>query len=129
MAVFMKPYTAQSYALLRIIVGAMFLLHGSQKLIGWPGSPPADAPAFILYTAGPIELIGGALIAVGLFTRWAAFICSGTMAAAYWMAHGFKHALPILNHGELAVLYCFVFLYIAANGSGIWSVDATRGDA
>ena len=129
MAAFMKPYTAQSYALLRIIVGAMFLLHGCQKLFGWPGAPPADAPTFILYTAGPIELVGGALIAAGLFTRWAAFVCSGTMAAAYWMAHGMNHLLPILNHGELAVLYCVVFLYIAANGSGIWSVDAARGDA
>ncbi|TFH19820.1 MAG: DoxX family protein [Myxococcales bacterium] len=129
MAAFMKPYTAQSYALLRIITGAMFLSHGCQKLFGWPGVPPADAPTFILYTAGPIELVGGALIAAGLFTRWAAFICSGTMAAAYWMAHGFNHLLPILNHGELAVLYCFVFLYIATNGSGMWSVDAARGDA
>jgi putative oxidoreductase len=102
MAAFMKPYTAQSYALLRIITGAMFLSHGCQKLFGWPGVPPADAPTFI---------------------------CSGTMAAAYWMAHGFNHLLPILNHGELAVLYCFVFLYIATNGSGMWSVDAARGDA
>ncbi len=128
MAVFMKPYAPQTYALLRIITGAMFILHGTQKLVNWPGSPPAEAPAFVLYTAGPIEVIGGALVMIGLRTRWAAFICSGTMAFAYWLAHGTKHLLPILNRGELAVIYCFVFLYIAANGSGIWSVDGARGE-
>jgi len=129
MAGFMKTYNAQTYALLRIMTGALFVCHGSQKLIGWPGEAPAEAPAFILYTAGPIELVAGALVMVGLYTRWAAFISSGTMAAAYWMAHGTKHLLPILNHGELAVLYCFIFLFIAANGPGIWSADAARGDA
>ena len=66
---------------------------------------------------------------IGLYTRWAAFICSGLMAAAYWMAHGTNALLPILNQGELAVLYCFVFLFISANGAGIWSVEASRGEA
>ena len=123
MASFMRDYTAQTYALMRIVAGFLFLWHGASKLIGFPLPPPAEAPAFILYTAGPIELFGGVLIMIGLFTRWAAFICSGTMAAAYWLAHGANALLPIQNQGELAVLYCFVFLYIAARGPGIWSVD------
>jgi putative oxidoreductase len=128
MAQFMKPFSAQTYALLRIVIGGMFLLHGSQKLLGFPGEPPGEAPAFVIYAAGSIELVGGALVAIGLFTRWSAFVCSGLMAAAYWMAHGTKAFLPILNHGELAVIYCFVFLFISAHGAGIWSLDSTRGD-
>jgi putative oxidoreductase len=123
MADFMKPYHAQTYALLRIVAGFLFLWHGSQKLFGFPSPPPEGAPAFVIYVAGSIELIGGILVMIGLFTRWAAFICSGLMAAAYWMAHGTNALLPLLNQGELAALYCFVFLFIAANGPGIWSVD------
>lgn len=126
MPAFMRPYDAQAYALLRIVTGFLFLWHGSQKLFGFPGEVPAGAPPFILYTAGPIELIGGVLVMIGLFTSWAAFLCSGTMAAAYWMAHGTQALLPIMNKGELAVIYCFVFLFISARGSGIWSVDASR---
>lgn len=126
MAKFMAPYASQTYALLRIVTGFLFLWHGMQKLFGFPLAAPAEAPPFILYVAGPIELIGGVLLVAGLMTRWAAFLCSGLMAAAYWMAHGLNHPLPIVNHGELAALYCFVFLYIAANGPGIWSVDSMR---
>ena len=128
MATFLRPYEAQTYALFRIVFGFLFLWHGSQKVLGFPGGVPAEAPPFILWTAGPIELVGGILILIGLFTRWAAFICSGLMAAAYWMAHGTQALLPIQNHGELAVVYCFAFLFIAARGAGIWSVDATRGN-
>jgi putative oxidoreductase len=124
---FLKPYEPQTYALFRIVMGFLFLWHGSQKVLGFPGEVPAEAPAFILWTAGPIELIGGILIMIGLFTSIAAFISSGLMAAAYWMAHGMQALLPIMNHGELAVIYCFAFLFIAARGAGIWSVDATRG--
>jgi putative oxidoreductase len=121
-------YTGETYALLRFFSGAMFLWHGSQKLLGYPPLPEGiELPPFVLYGAGPIELIGGILIAIGLFTRWAAFIASGTMAAAYWIAHGTRAFLPIENQGELAALYCFVFLYIAANGGGKWSIDAARG--
>jgi len=127
MAPFMRRFEDETYALLRIMSGLLFLWHGSQKLLGFPKEAP-DAPAFILYVAGPIELVGGLLLVMGLFTRWAAFFCSGLMAAAYWMAHGTKHLLPMLNGGELAVLYCFVFLYIAANGPGIWSADGARGE-
>jgi putative oxidoreductase len=127
MAPFMRRFEDETYALLRIMSGLLFLWHGSQKLFGFPQEAP-EAPAFILYVAGPIELVGGLLLVIGLFTRWAAFFCSGLMAAAYWMAHGTNHLLPMLNGGELAVLYCFVFLYIAANGPGIWSADAARGE-
>ncbi len=128
MAKFMTPYTAQTYAALRILTGFLFLWHGSQKLFGFPIPAMEGIPAFIQFSAGPIELVGGALVMIGLFTRWAAFVCSGTMAAAYWMAHGLNGLLPIQNGGELAALYCFTFLFIAANGSGIWSLDATKAE-
>ena len=83
-------------------------------------------PPFITYVAGPIELVGGFLIAVGLFTQPAAFISAGLMAAAYWMAHGPNHLFPMLNGGELAALYCFVFLYISARGGGAISLDGNK---
>ena len=84
-------------------------------------------PVFITAIAGPIELVGGVLVMIGLFTGWAAFLSSGLMAFAYWLGHGTRALLPIINQGELAVLYCFIFLYISARGGGIWSVDAGRG--
>ncbi len=125
MAAFINKYESQTYALLRIMSGFLFLWHGSSKLLGFPTAAP-DAPAFIIYIAGSIELVGGLLVMIGLFTGWAAFLSSGLMAAAYWMGHGMKAFLPVLNDGELAVLYCFVFLFISARGSGIWSIDAMR---
>jgi putative oxidoreductase len=127
MAPFLRPYEAQAYALLRIVAGLLFLCHGSQKLFGVPLPVPEGAPAFVLYVAGPIEFVGGLLVMLGLFTSWTAFLCSGLMAAAYWMAHGTNALLPIVNKGELAALYCFVFLFIAARGPGVWSVDGARG--
>ena len=127
MAAFMGRFDAQVYALFRIVTGFLFLWHGSSKLLGFPTAASAEAPAFVLYTAGPIELVGGTLVMLGLFTRWSAFVCSGLMAAAYWLAHGTKALFPLVNQGELAVLYCFAFLLIAAHGSGIWSVDELRG--
>lgn len=127
MASFMAPYSAQTYALMRIVVGFLFLWHGSMKVLGFPAGMPADAPPLIVWVAGPIELLGGIFIMIGLFTRWSAFLASGTMAAAYWMAHGLKAVLPVENGGELAAIYCFVFLFIAAHGAGIWSVDGARG--
>ena len=129
MATFMHPYEPQTYALLRIVTGFLFLWHGMQKLLGFPGAPPGEAPAFVIYVAGPIELIGSALVMIGLLTRPAAFLCSGLMAAAYWLGHGFRALLPIENGGELAALYCFVFLFIAARGSGVWSVDGAQAAA
>jgi putative oxidoreductase len=124
---FMSTLNQQAYALMRIVTGLLFLFHGLQKLLGFPKDAP-EAPAFILYVAGPIELIGGALIVFGLFTRYAAFLCSGLMAAAYWMAHGTKALYPLVNGGELAALYSFVFLFIASQGSGIWSADDAMGN-
>lgn len=123
MANFMRGYEAQTYALLRIVTGFLFLWHGMEKLFGWPGEVPEGAPAFVIWIAGPIELVGGVLVMIGLFTRWAAFLSSGLMACAYWMAHGTQALLPAVNHGEMAALYCFAFLYIAARGPGIWSVE------
>lgn len=123
---FMSAYNSQGYALMRIIAGFLFLCHGTQKIFGFPGGMPGNVPPFITYGAGSIELIGGALIMAGLFTSWAAFISSGEMAVAYWMAHGTKAPLPIQNDGELAALYCFVFLFISTQGDGIWSIDAYR---
>jgi putative oxidoreductase len=126
MTSFLSKYSAHCYALMRIVVGFLFLWHGSQKLFGFPVGMPAGVPLFITYVAGPIELVGGILVMIGLFTHWAAFIASGEMAVAYWMAHATKALLPILNQGELAVIYCFVFLFIAAQGGGTWSVDNLR---
>ncbi len=124
---FMWSFNSQIYSLLRIVVGFLFLWHGVQKLFGFPDPMPAGVPAFIIYIAGPIELVGGALVMAGFFTRPAAFLCSGLMAAAYWMGHGMKALLPIQNGGDLAVLYCFVFLFISTQGGGLWSVDAVQG--
>ncbi|MDE0144789.1 MAG: DoxX family protein [Nitrospira sp.] len=124
---FMQAYTNQTYALLRIFAGLTFVFHGTQKLFAFPAPMQHEVPAFVIYIAGPIELIGGLLVAVGLFTRWAAFLCSGLMAAAYWMVHGTQAFFPIMNQGDLAIMYCFAFLFISAQGSGIWSVDEARG--
>lgn len=126
MSPFMAKYTSQVYALLRIVTGFLFLWHGVQKLFGFPPGMPPGVPAFIIYGAGPIELICGILVMIGLFTRYAAFLASGQMAAAYWIAHGTKAFLPLVNNGELAVLYCFVFLFISTQGGGIWSIDAAQ---
>jgi len=121
---FMKRLEAEIYALLRIVTGFLFLWHGMQKLFGFPAGMPAGVPAFIVYVGGPLEFFGGILVMIGLFTRPVAFVLSGQMAFAYWMAHGFHALLPVVNQGELAALYCFVFLFISAKGSGIWSLDS-----
>jgi len=116
-------FTPQTFALLRIVSGLMFMMHGTQKLFGWPGEKMAGLPPLIV-AAGWIELIGGFLILIGLLTGIAAFICSGEMAVAYFMGHAAKGGMnPLVNKGEVAVLYCFLFLFIAAHGAGIWSVD------
>jgi putative oxidoreductase len=119
---FLNRYEAETYALLRIVTGFLFLWHGSQKVLGFPGGMPAGAPAFIVWTAGPIELVCGILVMIGLWTRPAAFLASGLMAFAYWLGHGTKALLPVVNQGELAAVYCFLFLFIAARGSGIWAL-------
>ena len=117
-------FSPQAFAIMRIVVGLLFACHGSQKLFGWPGGPMGQLPALLMVGA-IIELVGGLLIAVGFLTGWAAFIASGEMAVAYFMGHASKGGpIPLVNKGELAAVYSFVFLYIAAHGAGIWSVDA-----
>jgi putative oxidoreductase len=111
------------YAMLRIVTGLLFASHGSQALLNFPPAEPHALPPLIL-VGKVIELVGGILIAVGLQTSIAAFITSGQMAYAYWVYHHAKGGFwPVVNKGELAVLYCFVFLFMAAKGSGAWSVD------
>jgi putative oxidoreductase len=129
MAFVLDRFGRETHALLRIVAGLLFLWHGTQKLFGFPAPAPAEAPALVIYGAGTIELVGGVLVLVGFYTKQAAFLCSGLMAAAYWMAHGTKALFPLNNGGELAALYCFVFLFLAAHGAGIWSVDAARKGA
>jgi putative oxidoreductase len=119
---FLDNYREHAYAMLRIISGLLFLGHGVQKFLNfpvefpWPLSPMTTA-------AGAIELICGTMIMLGFFTRPAAFLSSGMCAVGYWMSHGTMGLFPIANGGELIVLYCFIFLFIATRGSGIWGVD------
>jgi len=123
---FMTKYEKQIYAILRIVAGFLFLWHGSQKLFDFPPSGH-EMPLYIMWIAGPIELLGGLLIMIGLWTRWVAFIACGEMAFAYWSVHGTIALLPIVNHGEAAMLYCFIFLFISARGSGVFSIDHYMG--
>ncbi|MEW5684203.1 MAG: DoxX family protein [Pseudomonadota bacterium] len=118
-------------ALLRIVTALLFMEHGLMKLIHFPAAQPGapDPLPPMLLAAAVIEVVGGALIAAGLFTRLAAFICSGQMAVAYFMAHGSQGFWPALNGGEPAILFCFVFLYLAAAGPGAWSIDGLRKKA
>lgn len=118
MPAFMKKYEAQTYALMRIVTGFLFMLHGLAKFM--PINP--ERPMHIQWVAGPVELIGGALVIIGLFTRPAAFLCSGMAAAAYWVGHGGSGWNPLQNGGEAAALYAFAFLYIAARGTGTWGI-------
>ena len=118
---FMKAYESHTYALMRITTGFMFLCHGAQKFLVI--SEPAR-PWHLQWVAAPIELIGGALVMIGLFTRPAAFLCAGMGAAAYWVGHfSLENYLPIFNRGDAAALYAFVFLYISAKGTGIWGLS------
>jgi putative oxidoreductase len=115
-------FGSQLYAVMRIVVGLLFACHGAQKLFGVLGGQQVEL-ASKLGLAGIIELVGGLMIAIGFLTGTAAFIASGEMAYAYFTAHMPKGGAPIQNGGEPAVLYCFVFLYIAARGVGVWGVD------
>jgi putative oxidoreductase len=122
----MKPILSRVegpvYALLRVVAGLMFAVHGAQKLFGVLGGRQQELFSQ-LWFAGVIELVGGVLIAIGFLASPVAFICSGQMAVAYWQSHAPRGIWPVQNGGELAALYCFVFLYIAARGAGRWSVD------
>ena len=117
-----ERYAVQFYALMRIVFGFLFIFHGLQKIFGLFGGRTAELLS-LRGLAGAIEIVGGALIMVGLYTRPAAFIASGQMAAAYFMSHQPAGFWPIQNRGELAALYCFAFLYIAARGKGAWGLD------
>lgn len=135
MGEFWTTWQPRILSLLRVIVGFLFLWHGSQKLFGFPPSQQGGGGELspLMLVGGILEFFGGLLMLIGLFTRWTAFILSGMMAVAYWMAHGTsektwaihgsKALLPIVNNGELAVVYCFVFLYLFFAGGGEWSLD------
>jgi putative oxidoreductase len=121
---FLRSFEPQAYALLRIVAGLLFLFHGLQKF-GFVGGQQVPI-ASLMGAAAIIELVGGALVMIGLLTPLAAFICSGEMAYAYFSAHQPNGTWPIQNRGELAALYAFIFLFIATRGAGIWSVDGKR---
>jgi putative oxidoreductase len=121
---FLGPYSMYLYAVLRFVAGLMFALHGSQKIFGVPGNRPAVLVASLAGAAGVIEIVAGVMIAIGLLTGYAAFIASGEMAVAYFIRHASQGFLPITNGGELAVLFCFLFLYLASKGSGPLSLDS-----
>jgi putative oxidoreductase len=115
-------------SILRIMAALLFMEHGLMKLFGFPAAQPGapDPLPTMLMIAAWIEVIGGALLALGLFTRPVAFICAGEMAVAYFIGHASQGFWPALNGGDAAILYCFVFLYISAAGPGPWSIDAAR---
>lgn len=119
---FLQKYETYIYALLRLVAGVLFACHGAQKLFGAFGSPGTGGDPMMV-VAGVVEFFGGVLIALGLWAAPAAFVASGQMAVAYFKAHAPGGFWPIVNHGELAMLYCFLFLYVASHGSGICSLD------
>jgi putative oxidoreductase len=110
----------------RFLAGILFACHGAQLVFGAFGGLPPGVPAALRWSAGPIELVGGVLLAVGLFSRSAAFVMSGLIAFAYFTAHAPKGFWPTVNGGELAILYCWLFLYLAAQGPGAWALDNLR---
>ena len=122
---FLGRFAPQIYALLRIVAGLLFAQHGAQKLFGVLGGQQVSITSqFGL--AGAIELVGGLMIAAGVFTSLVAFIASGEMAVAYFQAHAPRGLWPVQNGGELAALYCFMFLYVAARGNGVWSIQGGK---
>lgn len=124
----LSRWQPQLLAILRIVVALLFIEHGAIKLFGFPpgGQPGLQAMGSFLWIAGAIELVTGLLVLLGLFTRIAAFIAAGEMAVAYWMIHAPKSLFPATNMGEAAILFCFIFLYLAAAGPGAWSIDGSR---
>ena len=123
-----RIWDLRGIAILRIVTGILFLSHGVVKLFGFPvGAPPGQVSILSLMgLAAVLELVGGALTVLGFLTRPVAFLLSGEMAVAYFIAHAPKSFYPVLNGGEPAILYCFIFLCLAATGAGAWSVDASR---
>jgi putative oxidoreductase len=124
----LEKYLPEMLSILRILAGLLFLEHGSAKLLGFPMSPsPQPAMMTLLWIQGAIELVGGLLIAVGFLTRPVAFILAGDMAVAYFTTHLPKSLFPLLNQGDLAILYCFIFLLFFVAGAGRWSIDRSLG--
>jgi putative oxidoreductase len=120
---FLNKYSSQILGITRIIVGLLFLEHGLMKLVGFPAGMGEGPLPPLMLAAGIIEVVGGGLVALGLFSRYAAFVCSGQMAAAYFMAHFPRGIYPALNGGDGAILFCFIFLYLAAAGPGAFAVN------
>ena len=126
----LNRWAPQALAVLRIVAALIFMLHGTQKLFGFPPSGNPSPPMFSLFWIGAIlELVGGILLILGLFTRPVAFIVAGEMAAAYWMFHAPKDLFPTNNGGDAAILYCFIFLLLVFTGPGAWSVDGARAQS
>jgi putative oxidoreductase len=124
-----NTWQPQLHAALRIMAGLLFVEHGTTKLLHWPATDmfPAGQPLpSLMLVAGILEVVGGLMVTVGLFTRVAAFVLAGMMAAAYFMAHLPTSLFPVQNSGDAAVLFCFIFLFLASAGSGAYSIDATR---
>lgn len=120
-------YAPQALSLLRIVAALLFVLHGTSKLVGFPPFPMGlPKPGDLLWIGAILELVGGLMLLVGLFSRPVAFILSGEMAVAYWMFHAPRSTFPSVNQGEAAILFCFIFLLIAAAGAGPWSLEASR---
>lgn len=121
----LSAYQPQLLSVLRIAAGLMFLCHGTAKVLSFPAVPDVPAPGLSLAgLSGPLELVFGVLLVLGLFTRPVAFLASGFCAVGYWLIHAKSGAFPILNGGETIALYCFVWLFFAAAGAGPWSIDA-----
>lgn len=120
----LSRWTPEALGALRIVAGLIFLEHGTQKLLGFPGGPNAFAePMSMVWWAGVLELVLGAMIALGLYTRAAAFVAAGEMAVAYWYAHAPRDFFPVNNGGDAAILYCFLFLFLTFAGPGRWALD------
>ena len=129
MMTIMDGWAPRVLSVLRIMTGLLFLQHGTQKFLSFPTRPSAAAPDLtsLLGVQGCLELVGGLLIILGLFTRPVALILAGDMTVAYFISHLPRNFFPALNGGDAAILFCFVFLYLAAAGGGAWSVDRARG--
>ncbi len=121
---FLDRYGSQILGITRIIVGLLFMEHGLMKLVGFPAPMGGGGPLPpLMLVGGIIEVVGGGLVAIGFFSRFAAFICSGMMAVAYFMAHFPRGIYPALNGGDAAILFCFIFLYLAAAGPGAFAIN------